>query len=164
MESVNNNDVRKKVYSMQITIDGTLCYYEDFGESEMGRMREPLLITGLICAMAALVREITKKGVLRKIESPPVKFYALQTMETPQIILSMFTDLSFPDYLCDIILSDISQFFLEKYVGAVISWTGENLTSELSPHIKKVIDDDCEKYSVRQQLQDERTSIQDITA
>jgi hypothetical protein len=164
MASTNDNPMRKKVYSMQITIDGTLCYYEDFSNFEGGKMNEPLLVTGLICAMAALVREITKKGVLRKIESPPVKFYALQTMETPQIILSMFTDVDFPDYLCDIILSEISQFFLEKYVGTVISWTGENLTSELSPHIRKVLDDDCEKYSVSQQLQAERMGEEDITA
>ncbi len=164
MDSTTNDLIKKKVYSMQITIDGTLCYYEDFSTFEGGRMNEPLLVTGLLCAMAALVREITKKGVLRKIESPPVKFYALQTMETPQIILSMFTDVEFPDYLCDIILSEISQFFLEKYVGTVISWSGENLTSELSPYIRKVIDDDCEMYSVGQQLQEERGDVEDIPA
>jgi hypothetical protein len=162
MVPTDGNPVRKKVHSMQITIDGTLCYYEDFSSIEGGPMNEPLLVTGLICAMAALVREITNKGVLRKIESPPVKFYALQTMETPQIILSMFTDVAFPDYLCDIILSEISQFFLEKYVGTVVSWSGENLTPELSPHIRKVIDDDCEKYSVSQQLQAERMGVEDI--
>jgi hypothetical protein len=164
MAPTNDNAMRRKVYSMQITIDGTLCYYEDFSDFEGGHMSEPLLVTGLLCAMAALVREITKKGVLRKIESPPVKFYALQTMETPQIILSMFTDVTFPDYLCDIILSEISQFFLEKYIGDVISWTGENLTSELSPNIRKTIDNDCEKYSVSQQLQEARMGVEDITA
>jgi hypothetical protein len=164
MASTNDNSMRKKVYSMQITIDGTLCYYEDFSDFEGGHMNEPLLVTGLLCAMAALVREITKKGVLRKIESPPVKFYALQTMETPQIILSMFTDVTFPDYICDIILSEISQYFLEKYIGTVISWAGENLTSELSPRIRKTIDEDCEKYSMRQQLQEERMGVEDITA
>ena len=163
MDSASENLMRKKVYSMQITIDGTLCYYEDFSNFEGERMNEPLLVTGLLCAMAALVREITKKGVLRKIESPPVKFYALQTMETPQVILSMFTDVNFPDYLCDIILSEISQFFLEKYMGTVVSWSGENLTSELSPFIRKVIDDDCEMYSVGQQIQGEE-DLEDITA
>jgi hypothetical protein len=164
MASPQYSLVRRKVYSMQITIDGILCYYEDFSGIEEGHVSEPLLVTGLLSAMAALVREITQKGVLRKIESPPVKFFALQTMETPQIILSMFTDVTFPDYLCDIILGEISQFFLEKYIGSLISWTGQNLTSELSADIRKIIDEDCEKYSAEQQVQDERTGADRITA
>jgi hypothetical protein len=140
----------KKVHSIQITVDGVLCYYEDLGGVEEGHVSEPLLVTGLLSAMAALVREITRKGVLRKIESPPVKFYALQAMETPQVIVSMFTDISFPDYLCDIVLGEISQFFLEKYVGTLISWTGENLTMELSPYIRKIMVEYLDKYSVKQ--------------
>lgn len=163
MASPEYSSMRKKVYSMQITIDGILCYYEDFSGIEEGHVSEPLLVTGLLSAMAALVREITRKGVLRKIESPPVKFFALQTMETPQIILSMFTDITFPDYLCDIILGEISQFFLERYITSLISWTGQNLTAELSADIGKIIDEDCEKYSVGQQLQEERTGADRIT-
>jgi hypothetical protein len=164
MASPEYSSMRRKVYSMQITIDGILCYYEDFSSIEEGHVKEPLLVTGLLSAMAALVREITQKGVLRKIESPPVKFFALQTMETPQIILSMFTDVTFPDYLCDIILGEISQFFLEKYIGSLISWTGQNLTAELSTDIRKIIDEDCEKYSVGQQLPGERAGADRITA
>ncbi len=164
MVSPEYSPMRKKVYSMQITIDGTLCYYEDFSGIEEEHVSEPLLVTGLLSAMAALVREITKKGVLRKIESPPVKFFALQTMETPQIILSMFTDVTFPDYLCDIILGEISQFFLERYISSLISWNGQNLTAELSADIRKIIDEDCEKYSVGQQLQEDSTGADRITA
>jgi len=149
MASSSDDLMRNKVYSVQITVDGVLCCYEDFGGKDEGPVAEPLLVTGLLSAMAALVREITKKGVLRKIESPPVKFFASQAVETPQVIISMFTDISFPDYLCDIILEDISQFFLEKYVGCLVSWTGENLTMELSPHMRKIVKEDIEKYSGR---------------
>ena len=155
MTPIIDDSMMNKVHSIQITVDGVLCYYEDFGGSEEGHVSEPLLVTGLLSAMAALVREITKKGVLRKIESPPVKFYALQAMETPQVIISMFTDMSFPDYLCDIVLGEIAQFFLEKYVGSLISWTGENLTMELSPHIKRIITEDVDKYSAKEMSQDE---------
>jgi hypothetical protein len=154
MAPILEDSMMKKVHSIQITVDGVLCYYEDFGGSEDGHVSEPLLVTGLLSAMAALVREITKKGVLRKIESPPVKFYALQAMETPQIIISLFTDIVFPDYLCDIVLGEIAQFFLERYVGSLISWTGENLTMELSPHIKKIITEDVDKYSSKEMSQD----------
>ncbi|WXG45119.1 MAG: hypothetical protein WED05_00025 [Candidatus Atabeyarchaeum deiterrae] len=144
------NTVDDKMYSTQITVDGVLCYYDDYRNNAEGCPPEPLLVTGLLSAMAALVREITSQGLLRKIESPPVKFFALQIMETPQVIVSMFTDISFPDYLCDIILGDISQFFLEKYVGSLTDWSGENLTEKLSPHIRKMIEEDVQKYSTVQ--------------
>jgi hypothetical protein len=160
MAPILDDSMMKKVYSIQITVDGVLCYYEDFGGSEEGHVSEPLLVTGLLSAMAALVREITKKGVLRKIESPPVKFYALQAMEAPQVIISLFTDISFPDYLCDIVLGEISQFFLERYVGALVSWTGENLTMELSPHIKKIIAEDVKEYSTKEISKDEQVAAQ----
>lgn len=153
MASSSDDSMRRKVFSVQITVDGVLCYYEDFSGKEDGPLAEPLLVTGLLSAMAALVREITKKGVLRKIESPPVKFFASQAVETPQVIVSMFTDIDFPDYLCDIVLGDISQFFLEKYVGCLISWTGENLTMELSPHLRRIVQEDIEKYSGRELME-----------
>jgi hypothetical protein len=155
MASSCSDSINKKVFSVQITVDGVLCFYEEFASKEDGTSVEPLLVTGLLSAMAALVREITHKGVLRKIESPPVKFFASQAVETPQVIVSMFTDINFPDYLCDIILGDISQFFLEKYVGSLVSWTGENLTMELSPHLKKIVNVDIEKYSGRQPVKAE---------
>nr|MDO8134791.1 hypothetical protein [Candidatus Njordarchaeum guaymaensis] len=155
MASSSDNSMKKKVHSVQITVDGVLCYYEDFGGKEEGPVAEPLLVTGLLSAMAALVREITKKGVLRKIESPPVKFFASQAVETPQVIISMFTDISFPDYLCDIVLGDISEFFLEKYVGCLVSWTGENLTMELSPYMRKIVEEDIAKYSGGQPVEAE---------
>jgi hypothetical protein len=157
MTSSCNDLMNKKVFSVQITVDGVLCFYEEFAGKEDGTSIEPLLVTGLLSAMAALVREITKKGVLRKIESPPVKFFASQAVETPQVIVSMFTDINFPDYLCDIILGDISQFFLEKYVGSLVSWTGENLTMELSPHLKRIVNGDIEKYSGGQPAKPEGT-------
>jgi hypothetical protein len=160
MAPLIDDSMMKKVHSIQITVDGVLCYYEDFGGSEEGHVSEPLLVTGLLSAMAALVREITKKGVLRKIESPPVKFYALQAMETPQVIISLFTDMSFPDYLCDIVLGEIAQFFLEKYVGSLVSWTGENLTMEISPYIKKIIAEDIDKYSAKEMIEGEFGSEQ----
>jgi hypothetical protein len=160
MAPILDDSMMKKVHSIQITVDGVLCYYEDFGGSEEGHVSEPLLVTGLLSAMAALVREITKKGVLRKIESPPVKFYALQAMETPQVIISLFTDMSFPDYLCDIVLGEIAQFFLEKYVGTLVSWTGENLTMELSPYIKKIIAEDVKEYSAKEMSEDEQVAAQ----
>jgi hypothetical protein len=162
MAAPSDASMMKKVISIQITVDGVLCYYEDLAGAEEGHVSEPLLVTGLLSAMAALVREITRKGVLRKIESPPVKFYALQAMETPQVIVSMFTDISFPDYLCDIVLGEISEFFLEKYVGTLISWTGENLTMELSPHIRRIIAEDLDKYSVKQDSVSEQQEAQRI--
>lgn len=160
MASTASDSMTKKIHSVQITVDGVLCYYEDFGGSEEGHMAEPLLVTGLLSAMAALVREITKKGVLRKIESPPVKFFALQAMETPQVIISMFTDIVFPDYLCDIVLGEVSEFFLEKYVGTLISWTGENLTMALSPHIKKIVTEGVDKYTAKEMDEGERLEAQ----
>jgi hypothetical protein len=139
MASLFVNSAGKKVYSIQITVDSVPCYYEDLGNKEGGFVSEPLLVAGLLTAVAALVREITKQGVLRKIESPPVKFFALQVMESPQVIISMFTDNDFPDYSCDIILGEIAEFFLDRYVRTMISWSGENLTMELSPYVKKII-------------------------
>jgi hypothetical protein len=139
MASLFVNTAGKKVYSIQITVDSVPCYYEDVGSKEGGFEGEPVLITGLLGAVATMVREITKKGVLRKIESPPVKFFVRQVMESPQVITSMFTDIDFPDHLCDIILGGISEFFLDRYAGAMVSWSGANLTLELSPYIKKII-------------------------
>jgi hypothetical protein len=139
MASLFVNTAGKKVYSIQITVDSVPCYYEDLGNKEGEFVSEPLLVTGLLTAVAALVREITKQGVLRKIESPPVKFFALQVMESPQVIISIFTDIDFPDHSCDIILGEIAEFFLDRYVRTMISWSGENLTMELSPYVKKII-------------------------
>jgi hypothetical protein len=139
MASLFANTAGKKVYSIQIAVDGVPCYYEDLGNKEGGFVSEPLLVTGLLSAVAALMREITKQGALRKIESPPVKFFAQQVMESPQVIISMFTDIDFPDHLCDTILGETAEFFLDRYVRTMISWSGENLTMQLSPYVKKII-------------------------
>jgi hypothetical protein len=68
--------------------------------------------------------------------------------------------MSFPDYLCDIVLGEIAQFFLEKYVGTLVSWTGENLTMELSPYIKKIIAEDVKEYSAKEMSEDEQVAAQ----
>jgi hypothetical protein len=133
------NTAGKKMYSIHITVDSVPCYYEDLGNKEGGFVSEPVLVTGLLGAIATMVREITRNGVLRKIESPPVKFFVRQVMESPQVIMSMFTDIDFPDHLCDIILGEIAEFFLDRYAGTMISWSGRNLTIELSPYVKKII-------------------------
>ena len=123
------------ISDVYVEVDGASVFHVRY----WGQAVEPNLVTGFLSAIASFARAVSNQAVLKTVSIPPLKIFALQVMEQPQVIVCIIADESFPVLAAEEVLQAVAKVFLDRHSQDVTDLKGTDLTSELRIEVHRAI-------------------------